>query len=147
MSLIKTIEAEAQDALRGKDHIRLSTLRLLKASIKNKEVELRRKLNEPEIIGVVNAQIRQRRDAIKEYTRAGRMDLAEKEKAEETILSAYVPVQLSRQDLEKEIRRIISATGATGPRDVGKVMKMAMSDLAGRADGKIVNELARSLLS
>lgn len=147
MSLVEQIEADFKGALKKRDATKVSVLRMLKASIKNKEIELRHKLDETEIISAVRAQIRQRREAIEEFQKAGRIDLKEKESAELDILSDYLPAQASREELETEIRRIIEETGATGPKDMGKVMKAAVSKLAGKADGKTIQEIVKECLA
>lgn len=147
MFLIETIEVNFKDALKKRDAIKVSVLRMLKAAIKNKEIDLRHKLDETEIISAVRAQIRQRREAIEEFQKAGRIDLKDKESAELEILSSYLPAQASREELEMEIRRIIEETGASGPTDMGKVMKAAVSKLAGKADGKTVSEIVKECLT
>lgn len=147
MSLVERIEADFKGALKKRDATKVSVLRMLKASIKNKEIELRHKLDETEIISAVRAQIRQRREAIEEFQKAGRIDLKEKESAELDILSYYLPAQASREELEMEIRRIIEETGATGSKDMGKVMKAAVSKLAEKADGKTIQEIVKECLA
>ncbi|MFH1147312.1 MAG: GatB/YqeY domain-containing protein [Pseudomonadota bacterium] len=147
MFLIEEIEVNFKDALKKRDATKVSVLRMLKAAIKNKEIDLRHKLDETEIISAVRAQIRQRREAIEEFQKAGRIDLKEKESAELEILSSYLPAHASREELEMEIRRIIEETGASGPKDMGKVMKAAVSKLAGKADGKTVSEIVKECLT
>lgn len=144
--MIEKIEADFKVALKTKDQIRLSTLRMLKASIHNKEVELRRNLSEAEITRVINAQIKQRKESIECFEQAGRADLVKKEGAELEVLSAYLPVQFSPAELEEEVKKIISEAGATSIKDLGRVMKAAMPKLEGKADGKFVTEIVKKYL-
>lgn len=146
MSLAEIIESDARLALKNKDQVRLSALRMLKASLKNKEVALRRKLSDAEVINIIGAQIKMRRESIEIFQPAGRTDLVEKEEAELNILSAYCPAPLSRKELELEVKRIIQETSATGLKDLGKVMKVAMSQLEGKAEGKVISEIVKSYL-
>jgi uncharacterized protein YqeY len=120
---------------------------MLKSAIRYKEVETKRQLTEEELQTTIASQVKQRRDAVSEYTKAGRPDLAKKEEEELSILLSFLPPQLSPQECEGEISQIIQEVGASGPKDLGKVMKVAMTRLAGRADGKVVQEIARRRLS
>ncbi len=147
MSLIETVEADMKLALKNQEQAKLSTLRMLKASLKNKEVELRRKLSDPEVVNVIGSQIRKLKESIECFQKADRKDLVEKESIELAILSAYLPAQLSREELEQEIERIIHETGATSLKDMGKAMKVAMSHLSGRTEGKVISELVKSCLA
>lgn len=147
MSLQEEIDAAFKAALKGQDAIKLAALRMLRTALKNRAVELRRPLTEAEILAVINSQVKQRREASAEYRRGGRPDLAEKEEEELQFLLSFLPAQLSPAELETELRAIIAEVGATGPGDVGRVMKVAMTRLAGRADGKVVNDLVRRLLT
>ena len=147
MSLYDTIDSDLKSALKSKDSIRLSTLRMVRTALKNKEVELRRKLEEPEILRIFAQQAKQHKDSIEQYERGGRHDLADKEKQELAILESYLPSQLGEEELRSVIKAIIAETGASGVKDIGKVMKEAMVRLAGKADGKIVNKIVKDLLS
>lgn len=147
MSLVETIKADAVRALKSKDQIRLSTLRMLLAAVKNKQIELRRDLTDPEVINVIGTQMRKRRESIQSFQPAGRTDLVEKETSELGILSAYFPAPLTREEIELEIDRIIQQANATSHKDLGKVMKAAISQLAGRAEGKLINEVAKAQLA
>jgi hypothetical protein len=135
-----------KDALKGQQQTALSTLRMLKTAIRNKEVEVKHPLEEAEILAVINTQAKQRRDAAAEYQKAGRQDLASKEEEELSILLSFLPAQLNPEELEAEVVRIITQVGASTPKDLGKVMKTAMAELAGRADGKVVQEIVRRRL-
>lgn len=144
--LNERLDQAFKKALKGQQQTELATLRMLKTAIRHKEVELKHPLSEAEILATINSQAKQRRDAIAEYTKAGRPDLAGKEEEELNVLLSFLPAQLAPEELEAEVIRIITQVGAAGPRDLGKVMKTAMAELAGRADGKLVQEIVRRRL-
>lgn len=146
-SLTERLNQAFKEALKSRDEVTLSTLRMLRTAIRNKEVELRHKLTDEEIQAVIGTQVKQRREAITEYTKAGRPDLAQKEEEELNVLLSFLPPQLSPEELEQEVTRIIAEVGAIGPKDLGKVMKTAMARFAGRADGKVVQEIVKRRLS
>ena len=146
ISLKERLDQAFKDALKGQKQTALSTLRMLKTAIRNKEVEVKHPLEEAEILAVINSQAKQRRDAVAEYQKAGRQDLASKEEEELSILLSFLPAQLNPEELEAEVVRIITQVGASTPKDLGKVMKTAMAELAGRADGKVVQEIVRRRL-
>jgi len=148
MSLEETISADIAVAMKAKDAARLSTLRMLKAALMNKSVEKTRALEGPEELQVVSSLVKQRRDSIEQFTAGGRTDLAQKEEAEIAILETYLPPSVSAEDLAHAVDEAIAETGATTIKDMGKVMKAAMTRLAGKTvDGKRVNELVRARLS
>jgi uncharacterized protein len=146
ISLSERLDQAFKKALKGQQQTELATLRMLKTAIRHKEVELKHPLSEAEILATINSQAKQRRDAIAEYTKAGRPDLAGKEEEELNVLLSFLPAQLAPEELEAEVIRIITQVGAAGPRDLGKVMKTAMAELAGRADGKLVQDIVRRRL-
>jgi len=146
ISLKERLDQTFKEAIKGQQQAVLSTLRMLKTAIRHKEVELIRPLAEAELLAVINTQAKQRRDAMAEYRKAGRQDLAGKEEEELNILLSFLPAQLSPEAVETEIGRIIAQVGASAPKDLGKVMKVAMAELAGRADGKMVQEIVRRRL-
>ncbi|MGQ9687987.1 MAG: GatB/YqeY domain-containing protein [Desulfobaccales bacterium] len=146
ISLTERLDQAFKEALKGQQQTVLATLRMLKTAIRHKEVELKHPLSEAELMATINSQAKQRRDAIAEYTKAGRPDLARKEEEELGVLLSFLPAQLSPEELEAEVSRIITQVGAAGPKDLGKVMKTAMAELAGRADGKVVQEIVRRKL-
>lgn len=146
ISLKERLDQAFKEAIKGQQKTVLSTLRMLKTAIRNKEVEVRHPLSEAEILAVINSQAKQRRDAVAEYQKAGRQDLASKEEEELSILLSFLPAQMNPEELEAEIVRIITQVGASTPKDLGKVMKTAMAELAGRADGKVVQEIVRRRL-
>ena len=145
-SLSQRLDQAFKEALGGKQAVALSTLRMLKTAVRHREVDLKRQVTEDELQAVINTQVKQRREAINEYTKAGRPDLASKEEEELSILLSFLPAQLNPEELEAEVVRIITQVGASTPKDLGKVMKTAMAELAGRADGKVVQEIVRRRL-
>jgi uncharacterized protein YqeY len=146
MSLLDDIDHCFKTALKNQNRLELSTLRLLKTALKNRQVQEKRPLTEAEVIGVITSQIKQRRDSIEEFKRAGRSDLAQQEEEELRFLLSFLPQQLSEEDIRRELQGIISEIRATGPGDLGRLMKAAMPRMAGRADGKMVNVVAKELL-
>jgi uncharacterized protein YqeY len=135
------------DAMRAHAHARLSALRMLKAALVNREVEKGRRLEEAEARQVVSSLVKQRRDSIEQFTKGNRPDLVEKEQAEIVVLEAYLPRGADPATVERAVAEAIRETGATSPKDLGRVMKAAMAKLSGQnVDGKSVNELARKLL-
>ena len=133
--------------MRAKDAARLSTIRLLLAAIKQREVDERIELDDPAVLGVIEKMIKQRRESITQFEKGGRQDLANNEKAEVQVLSAYMPAQMSDADIQKEIDSVISATGAGGAKDMGKVMAALKAKLAGKADMGKVSALVKAKLS
>ena len=147
MSLTDQIVRDLKEAMLAKDEVRISCLRMLKTSIKNKEVEKGRKLNDGEIQALISSLVRKGKEAAAEFLKGGREDLAKKEEQELKIFYKYLPEQLSEQEIETVLRTVISEVNATSQKDMGRVMKAAMSKLAGRAEGKVVSQIARRLLS
>lgn len=147
MSLKDRISDDMKAALRAKDSERLSTIRMLLAAIKQKEVDERITLDDAAVIGIVDKLIKQRKDAAGQYAQAGRTDLADKENAEIAVLEAYLPQRLSPEDIAAEIGRIVAEVGAAGPGDMGKVMAAAKAALAGRADMGLVSAAVKQALS
>jgi uncharacterized protein YqeY len=134
-------------AMRAKDAARLSTLRLATAAMKQKEVDERIELGDPEVLAILEKMIKQRRESIAQFEKAARQDLADKEKSEIAVLEAYLPQKLSEAEIQKEINSVISETGASGVKDMGKVMAILKPRLAGRADIGAVSGLVKSKLS
>lgn len=148
MALEQKITGDIAAAMKAKDQVRLSTLRMLKAALMNKSVEKNRGLDEAEERQVIAMLVKQRRDSIEQFTAGGRTDLAEKEHAEIGVLETYLPPAVSAEELESTVAKAIAETGASGPKDMGKVMKAAMAALAGKTvDGRKVSELVKSRLS
>ena len=146
MSLYDDIIRDLTSAIKGRDKEKLWVLRGLKTAIKNKQVELRQGLNEDQIRGVISSEIKKRKEAIEQFNQGSRPDLVEKEEVELKILSDYLPPQLSGEEIKEVLANVIEELSASGPKDLGRVMKSAMPKLAGRADGREVNQLARELL-
>jgi len=148
MGLLQDVQTGMTQAMKAHDQVRLSTLRLLKAALMNKEVEKGRTLDDTEALAVVSQVIKQRRDSIEQFTNAGRTDLADKESAELRVLEGFLPPALDPAEVERLVREAIADTGAVSLRDMGKAMKAAMSKLAGSGvDGKVVSDLVRTILS
>jgi uncharacterized protein len=148
MALLDDVNGAIADAMRAKDQARLAPLRMLKAALVNRRVERGHPLDENESLQVVASLIKQRRDSIEQFLAGGRQDLADKEAAEIPILEAYLPPAVDPAEIEHAVDAAIAETGATSPKDLGRVMKAAMARLAGRgADGKVVNELVRRKLT
>lgn len=145
--IIAQIDTDLKNAMKEKNELKLATLRMLKAAIKNKEIEKKVKaLSDDEVLEAVQKQIKQRRDSIAEFQKANRKDLADKESGEIAILEHYLPKQLSQEELKGLIQETIKTLGATSKQDVGRVMKEVMPKVKGRADGKQINQVALSLL-
>jgi uncharacterized protein YqeY len=133
--------------MKKQDRLRLSCLRMLKTSLKNRQVEKGRELNDEEIRSQISSLVRKGKDAIKGFRKGGREDLARKEEQELEILYEYLPKQLGTEEIESILQEVISELSAESPRDLGKVMKSAMARMTGQAQGKEVNEIARKLLN
>lgn len=147
MNLKEKIDQELKEAMRSKDERKLSALRMLKTAIRRAEVDKMRELTEEEIIAVIADEAKKRREAIEEFTRGGREDLALQEKEELAVLETYLPKPLSREEIEELARQAIKEVGATDPRQLGQVMKILMPKVKGRADGTLVNQIVRELLA
>ena len=148
MSLEAQLTTDIATAMKAKNAARLTALRMLKAALMNKGIEKGRALEANEELQVVSTLVKQRRDSIEQFTAGGRADLAEKEQAEILILETYLPAAVSGDELERVVTQAVAETGATGPKDMGKVMKAVMSALSGKTvDGKKVSELVRAKLS
>jgi uncharacterized protein YqeY len=134
-------------AMRARDSARLSAVRLLLAAMKQKEVDERIELDDAAVLGIVDKMIKQRRESIAQFEKAGRNDLADNEKFEITVLSGYLPQQLSEAEIAQEVAAAIAQTGAAGVKDMGKVMGVLKPKLAGKADMGKVSALVKSKLS
>ncbi len=147
MTLTEKVNAEISAAMKAKDAARLSALRMVKAAIMNKEVEKSRSLEDAEVLQVLGSLVKQRRDSIEQFSKAGRADLVDKETAEIRVLEEYLPPAASAEEIEAAVAAAIAETGATSAKDIGKVMKAVMPRLAGKnADGKAINEAVRRTL-
>lgn len=133
-------------AMRAKETARLGAIRLLQAAIKQREVDERIELDDAQVVAVIEKMLKQRRDSISQYEAANRMDLADAEKFEVGVLQAYMPAQLSEAEVEAEVVKAIAASGASSAKDMGKVMGLLKSALAGRADMGKVSGLIKAKL-
>ena len=146
-TLNEQVNAGITAAMKTKDQVRLSALRMLKAAIMNKGVEKGRDLDDAEVLQVIGSLVKQRRDSIDQFTAAGRTDLVDKESAEMAVLDAFLPPAASAEDIDAAVAAAIAETGAASVKDMGKVMKAVMPKLAGKtADGRTVNEAVRRSL-
>lgn len=146
MSIEDRLTNDMKTALRTGDKVRLSTIRLLRAQIKDREIERGRSLSDGDVLEVLTRAAKMRKEAIELYRQGGRTDLLTKEEAELKIIQSYMPEPLSRDELLTLINEVIQETGAQGPRDVGKVMGKVMSMVQGRAEGREVSQLVRERL-
>jgi uncharacterized protein len=147
MSLKERITDDMKAAMRAKDSERLGTIRLLTAAMKQKEVDERVELDDVAVIGIVDKMLKQRKDSIEAFEKAGRQDLADKEKAEVTVLQAYLPARLSADEVAAEVNAIVTELGAKGPGDMGKVMGAVKAKLAGKADMGQVSAAVKAALA
>lgn len=147
MSLKEQITEDMKAAMRAKDAERLGTIRLLLAAMKQKEVDERVTLDDAMVVGLVDKLIKQRKDAAQQYEAAARTDLADKEKAEITVLEAYLPARLGADEIQAAVQAIVAELGASGPGDMGKVMGVVKQRLAGQADMGLVSAAVKAALA
>ncbi|MCE5263003.1 MAG: GatB/YqeY domain-containing protein [Deltaproteobacteria bacterium] len=147
MAFKSKIEQEMILAAKAGDKIRLSALRLMKNGLHNREIDLKRELNEAEFLQLLSGMVKQRKDSIEQFEKGGRPDLVEKESAELKVIREFLPAQMPEADLDALIAETIREAGAAGVRDMGKVMKALMPKIAGKADGKAVGEKVKLILS
>jgi len=147
MEINAKINAEMVAAAKAKDKIRLSAIRMLKAALHNKEIELIRPLNETEVLQLLSVLVKQRKDSIEQFAKGNRTDLVEKETAELKVIQEFMPAQMSDEEVENVIQKAIADVQAVSVKDMGKVMKVLMPQLTGKADGKTVGEKVKTLLS
>jgi uncharacterized protein YqeY len=147
MGLKERLHKDMQKAAKERNSLALSALRMALAEIKNKEIEARGELADDAVLKVLASAVKRRRESIELFLKGNRPELAEKEQAEIVVLEAYLPKGLSEAEIEALVREAIAAVGAKAPSDMGRVMKELMPKVAGRADGKTVNEIVRRLLS
>jgi uncharacterized protein YqeY len=148
MSLKERIVADLTSAMKAKDAARTSTLRMVKASVMNREIEKGGALEDEELTKALQSLVKQRRDSIEQYEKAGRQELADKERAEIEVIEAYLPQAASREEIERAVDAAIKETGATTMREMGAVMKAAQGRLAGQsADGRTLSEIVKAKLN
>jgi len=147
MNYKETLEKEMVQAAKAKDKDRLSALRLIKNTLHNREIDLRRELEEAEFLQALASMAKQRNDSIEQFRNGGRLDLVEKETSELKVIQEFMPAQLSEEEVSREIESAIAEVGATSIKDMGKVMKVLMPKLTGKADGKVVGDKVKARLS
>ncbi|MBM3188797.1 MAG: GatB/YqeY domain-containing protein [Chloroflexi bacterium] len=147
MDLKARLMADLKEAMKRGDASRRDAIRMVRAAMANTEIELQRGVTDEEIESLIATEVKRRREALELFRRGARQDLAAEEEAQIRILEAYLPRQLAREEIAEVVRRIVAELGATGPQALGPVMKRAMSELKGKADGGLVNQVAREILS
>lgn len=147
MEIDATLNREMVLAAKLKDKIRLSALRMIKSGVHNREIDLKRKMTDSEFMQMLSSMVKQRKDSIDQFKKGGREDLVEKEEAELKIIQQFMPVQLSEEEIDAEIQKSIQEVGAVSIKDMGKVMKVLMPKLTGKADGKMVGDKVKERLS
>lgn len=143
---MEELRNKLKEAMKSSDEVRVRTLRLLISSIKNAEIEKGRELTEEEFSDIVLKEVKKRKEAIEMYEQGQRKDLADEERRELAILEEFLPKQLSEDEIKKMVVEAIDSVGASGPKDLGKVMSVLMPKLKGKADGKLVNKIVREFL-
>ena len=146
MSLLEKIDDDLKSAMKASDSLKVSVLRMAKAAIKNKEIDIRKELSDDDIIPVLSTLAKQRRESIDQFSKGGRQDLAEKESLELAILQSYLPEQITPEELDRIVIEAIKESSAAGAKDMGKVMRLVMPRTKGSADGKLVSRRVTELL-
>ncbi len=147
MALKEQLDAELKAAMREKDALKLSVVRMLKSAVKYREIELMKPLDEAGVLGVIASEIKRRRDSVEQYRAGNRQDLVDKEEAELRILQGWLPAQLGEEELRAKVDEAIAKADAKGPKDMGAVMKALMPEVQGRADGKAVSDMVKARLT
>jgi uncharacterized protein YqeY len=145
-SLKSEIDQDIKEALKARNNLKLGVLRMLKSEIKYKEIDKGSELSEDEVISVLSSSVKKRKESIEQFEKGGREDLVSREKAEMEVVMGYMPEQPTEDKLSQIIHLAIQETNATGPSDLGKVMKTIMPQVKGKADGKLINQLVASQL-
>lgn len=143
MTLVQTVDTDFKEAMKAKEEVRLSTLRMLRSALKNKQIDLQHELNDQEAMAVIKTMMKHYQDALNDFMNAGRTDLADRQQKELDILATYLPPALSREELEAIVKDAVQSSGVT---DAGKAMGIAMKAVAGRADGTDVRAIVEALL-
>ncbi len=147
MSLEERLVEEMKQAMKSNDKLRLSTIRMVRSALKNKEIELRKRLEDEEVVKVIQAMVRKGEESVEQFQTGGRTDLVEKETKEIEVLKSFLPQPLSEGEILAIIEQTIQETQASSPKDIGKVMKSVMPKIGGKADGKRINQLVKERLS
>ncbi len=146
MSLSERLNEDMKQAMKNQDKFKLSVIRMIRSTIKNVEIEQRRDLDDNEVLDVLSREIKQRKDSLQEFEKAGRDDLAEKVKAEIAVINEYLPEQLTEEEIHAIVKQTIQEVGASSKADIGRVMGALMPKVKGRADGKLVNQVVQQML-
>lgn len=149
MSLKEKLTADMKEAMKAREEgrQRLGVIRMVRGAIRQQEIDGQKELDDDAVLAVISKEVKQRRDSIEEFKKGGREDLIAQNEAEIAILMAYLPQQMAEGEIRKLVQDAIAATGASSPKEMGKVMKELMPKVKGRADGKLVNQIVRELLS
>ena len=147
MNLEERLTDEMKQAMKSSDKLRLSTIRMIRSAVKNKEIELRKKLDDEEIQRVIQGMVRKGEESVEQFQSGGRMDLVEKEKKEIEILKSFLPQPIGQEEIIRIIDQSIGETQASSLKDLGKVMKSVMPKLGGKVDGRLINQLVKERLS
>ncbi len=147
MALKEQLEQDLKTAMRDKDALKLSVVRMLKSAVKYREIELMKPLDDAGVLAVIGSELKRRRDSVEQYRAGNRQDLVDKEEAEIKILQGWLPQQLTEDELRAKVDEVIKATGAQGPKDMGKVMKALQPEVQGKAEGKVVSEMVKARLA
>jgi uncharacterized protein len=147
MALKDQLDADLKSAMREKDALRLSVVRMLKSAVKYREIEVMKPLDDAGVQAVIASEIKRRRDSVEQYRAGNRADLADKEEAEIGFLQAYLPKQMSAAELAAKVDEVVARVGAQGPKDMGAVMKALLPEVQGKAEGKTVSDLVKQRLA
>jgi len=147
MELKQTLLSDLKEAMKSKDSLKVDTLRLIVSEIKNREIDLREELGDEVITALLTTQIKKRKEAAGMYEKGGRTDLKEKEEKEMAIIQVYLPEQVGEEELKQRIQAVIAETGAQGPKDMGKVMKVVVPEFKGKAEGDQIRNIVTELLA
>jgi uncharacterized protein YqeY len=147
MSLNERLNEDMKQAMKSQDKFRLSVIRMIRSAIKNVEIDQRKTLDDSEVLDILSREIKQRRDSLLEFEKAGRDDLAVTVKAEIDVIAVYLPQQLTEEEVKEIVQQTISEVGASSKADMGKVMSALMPKVKGRADGKLVNQVVQQSLN
>lgn len=147
MSLEERLVEEMKQAMKSNDKLKLSTVRMIRSALKNKEIDLRKRLEDEDVVKVIQALVRKGEESVEQFQTGGRMDLVEKEKKEIEIMKSFLPQPLSQEEICQIIDQSIQETQASSMKDLGKVMKSVMPKIGGKADGKLINQLVKERLS
>ncbi len=146
MSLSERLNNDMKQAMKSQDKFKLSVIRMVRSAVKNVEIDQRKTLDDNEVLDILNREVKQRRDSLQEFEKAGRQDLADNLKAELDILADYLPQQLTEEEIQAIVKQTIQEVGASSKAEMGKVMGALMPKVKGIADGKLVNQIVQQLL-